>query len=82
MMGPKQTERGPITKSDGTKMGPKRGLNRVIFSTLLFVSQKQSAPYGALCGEIFGYCQSRITLPEAPLRMMSKPFWKSSTLKW
>ncbi|EGQ9205338.1 hypothetical protein F6H22_08925 [Vibrio cholerae] len=47
MMGPKQTERGPITKSDGTKMGPKRGLNRVIFSTLLFIKTvlvKNKAP--------------------------------------
>ncbi|CAM4092787.1 hypothetical protein VINE108521_07665 [Vibrio neonatus] len=27
------------------------------------------------------YSQSRITLPDAPLRIASKPFWKSSILK-
>lgn len=29
----------------------------------------------------FIYSQSRITLPESPLRIASKPAWKSSILK-
>lgn len=33
-------------------------------------------------GANLDYSQSRITLPESPLRIASKPFWKSSTLKW
>lgn len=69
-------------------MGPFVGLNGALFSISLFmltvVINAKSAPFGAL--SLFlaraDYSQSRITLPDMPLRMMSKPCWKSSTLKW
>ncbi|HAS8151186.1 TPA: hypothetical protein I7678_18130 [Vibrio vulnificus] len=62
-------------------MGLFWGLNGALFSILLFMLTVVSNAKAPLSERFVFYSQSRMTLPEAPLRIASKPFWKSSTLK-